>query len=136
MSYETVWEFQTARFLVKLQIDDQFDWCNIYDEDSETQAGLNSGELIAFDSRVIVEFDGAEVGADYLTWSIYEAGHVRDFWTQHRDLNPMDRNCTLMRAVQGENCCICHYFPSMVRIAVGEARSAMRKVQAVYLRAA
>lgn len=123
MTFETVWTFKTARFAVSLQIAQdhgyQYDGD---DENGETQAALDSGEMVAFDSRVIVELDGLEVGADHLGGSVYYANDMADFWTAHRDADPFNRNCEEMRATNGQNCSICHYFPGMVQEAIEQAR--------------
>lgn len=120
--YNTVWAFKTARFAVKLQVAQ--DWGHLYygdDEDGETQAKLDSGEYVAFDSRVVVTLDTVSVGSDYLGASVYAT--PSEFWTAHRDKDPMNRNCSPMRAARGENVCICYYFPGMVQNAIAEARA-------------
>lgn len=125
--YETVWTFETARFCVELRI--QQDHGYQYDgddEDGETQAKLDSGEYVAFDSLVTVTLDGKEVGWSSLGGSVYSTSTIEEFWTSHRDQDPMNRNCSLyrdaMRAKAGHECVICHYFPDMVSEAIAEAR--------------
>lgn len=126
---DMVWTFRTARFLVALEIIHlagyQYDGD---DECGETQADLDSGELLAFDSRVTVSLDGVEIGSDSLGGSLYSADTLKEFWTAHRDSDAMNRNCTLMRAARGDNVCICHYFPDMVRSAIAEARKHLASV--------
>ena len=137
----TVWRFRTERFEVALKIerDHRYKYDGD-DEDGETQAKLDSGEYIAFDSVVTVKLDGVEVGWSSLGGSIYGAKDYPDFWTAHRDSNPMNRNCTIMRrAYKGENnpnakVSICHYFPGMVSEAVEMAREIVGSKP--YLRAA
>lgn len=87
------------------------------------KAKLDAGEYVAFDSSVTVWLDGHKVGEDHLGGSVYEASSVSDFWTAHRDSDPMNRNCSIMRNERGGNVSICHYFPDMVRVAVSDARS-------------
>ncbi len=122
-SFDTVWSFVTARFRITFAIREepgyQYDGD---DEDGETQSKLNSGEYVAFESRAAVYFDGEMIGADYLGGSVYSADTVSGFWTAHRDPNPMNRNCSLMRAAQGDNAVIGHYFPDMIAQAVKAAR--------------
>jgi hypothetical protein len=62
----------------------------------------------------------------------------REFYTSHRDRDPMNRNCSIMRAAHpsGPNVSICHYFPSMVAEACSEAREALRARRAPIVRAA
>ncbi len=131
MRQGTVWKFETARFVVRLEI--ELDHNYQYDgddENGETQAALDSGEYVAFDSSVIVELDGQEIGRDSLGGSVYSANNYREFWTAHRDSDPMNRNCSIMRANRDANVCICHYFPDMVHLAVQEARKHVASMNA------
>lgn len=125
-----VWEFKTPRFRVVASVkwdpDYQFDGD---DPEGEAQCKINSGEYIAFDSRVLVYLDGQEIGADYLSGSVYEEGKESEFWTAHRGADPMTRNCSLMRAERG-NITFCHYFPSMVSEALEGAREYVRNMKA------
>jgi hypothetical protein len=88
---------------------------------------LDDGELIAFATRVGVFLDGVLIGADYLGGSVYSASDYKTFATAHRDPDPMNRNCSIMRASHpaGPNVSICHYFPDMVRQAVSAARECL-----------
>lgn len=122
--FGTVWSFETARFRVSLSLSrDRGYRYDGDDESGEIQAKLDSGEYVAFDSAVTVELDGVEIAADYLGGSVYDRETVSEFWTGHRDSDPMNRNCSLMRAAKGGNVCIGHYFPDMVAQAVAEARA-------------
>lgn len=126
----TKWKFRTKRFRVELVLErDPHYRYDGDDPDGETQAKLDSGEFVAFDSRVVVELDGEEIGSDSLGGSVYADGEESDFWTSHRDSDPMNRNCSIMRAVNGR-CVICHYFPDMVRSAIAEAREHVRQLKA------
>lgn len=128
MRYETVWSFETARFRVTLDIAEEFGYqYDGDDENGETQAKIDSGEYVAFDSLVRVYLDGREISADALGGSVYVANEVSEFWTAHRSKDAMNRNCSIMRAKRG-NVVICHYFPDMVRIAVAEARKALSDI--------
>ena len=134
---DTVWQFQTARLSVWLNL--TYDPGYRYDgddEDGETQAKLDSGEYIAFDSEVVIELDGMEIAADYLGASVYSQDNASEFWTAHRDTNPMNRNCSIMRQARGHNVTIGHYFPDMVRIACQRARATISKLQSFPLRTA
>jgi hypothetical protein len=125
----TVWKFETARFTVSLQIEEDYGYqYDGDDEDGETQAALDSGEYVAFNSRVVVELDGLEIASDWLGGSVYAANSMDEFWTAHRDPDPLNRNCSVMRAARGSNVVICHYFPDMVREAVRAARDYLRSV--------
>lgn len=128
MGKETVWQFDTKHFSVKLLVEqeDRYQYDGD-DEDGEIQRKIDCGEYIAFQSAVIVEHDGEEIAADYLGGSVYDWRTVPEFWTAHRGRDPMDRNCSIMRAARGANVCICHYFPGMVAEAVAEARKRLHK---------
>ena len=135
MSYQfnrgrPAWQFKTDRFTVALYLnrDSSYQYDGD-DPDGETQAKLDSGELVAFESNVVVILDGESViGRSNLGGSVYAADEVEQFWTAHRDPDPMNRNCTTMRAAwQGKGdpdarVSICHYFPGMVSEAIAEAR--------------
>jgi hypothetical protein len=105
-----VWSFETARFTVALELERltsyQYDGD---DEDGETQAKLDSGEFVAFDSSVIVELDGEEIARDSLGGSVYGADQVAAFYTEHRTSSLEYRN-TLASKARGV--CFCHYFPN------------------------
>lgn len=116
MSIE-VWSFRTPRFVVALSLEYergyQYDG---EDPDGETQAKLDSGEYVAFDSVVSVALDGTIISQDWLSGSVYSDGSEREFWQGHRDPNPAHRNCA------ANECRVGHYFPGMVREAIKEAR--------------
>ena len=127
---QTMWKFTIGRLTIRARIESCYDldlsWC----ETGETAAKLDSGEWEAFDTRVTVELNGRVIGEDSLHGSIYE--NPADFFSDHRGADPMNRNCTIMRAAwRGEGnpdakVSICHYFPDMVRQAIAEAREWMR----------
>ena len=100
-----VWSFRTARFCVELRLERQYDGD---DEDGETQRKLDEGEYVAFDSAVYVTCDGLVIGSNYLGNSVYADGEESQFWMAHRDRDPMNRNCSIMRAARGDNVCICY----------------------------
>lgn len=127
---ETVWSFETKRFRVTLELEYYEPGAYQYDgddPDGEIQAKLNRNELMAFDSRVVVYLDGQAIGEDSLGGSVYLANHIEPFWTGHRSADPMNRNCSIMRAnhPSGPAVSICHYFPDMVSMAIAEARSTL-----------
>lgn len=118
---ETVWIFRTKRFCVALQMEQDYNYrYDGDDEDGEIQRKLDNGDYIAFDSRVVVYFKDMEVGRDSLGGSVYDWRNRQDFWTAHRNPDPMSRNCSIMRATTGR--AYGHYFPGMVTEAIAEAR--------------
>ena len=120
---DTVWTFSTARFTVALEIEQHYGYqYDGDDENGETQAKLDSGEYVAFDSSVVVYLDGREIGRDSLGESVYGANEVSEFWTAHRDADVMNRNSS---ARPGVPVCIGHYFPEMVSQAIAEARDTL-----------
>lgn len=136
------WKFQTRNFRIEFETfaDSNYRYDGD-DENGETQAALDSGEFVAFDSRVSVYFRGDDeeepIGVDHLGGSVYAADSISDFWTEHRSADPMNRNCSIMRDSHpaGPRVSICHYFPDMVRQAIREAREEMlsRKAAAARL---
>ena len=140
-TFGTVWTFKAGRFLVSLDLERDYGYqYEGEDEDGEIQRALDNGEYVAFDSVVTVELDGEEIGCNSLCGSVYAREDVASFYTEHRCDDPMNRNCSAMRAERG-NVSICHYFPSMVSEAIAEAREtiAARKAELAglpYVRAA
>lgn len=124
-SFGTLWKFRTKRFLVRLEFDRDYRYQ--YDGDDpngETQAALDSGELVAFNSKVAVYLDGEEIGADYLGGSVYARDKISEFYTAHRCSDPENRNTLAQKA---QNRVICHYFPGMVLTALNIARDELRE---------
>lgn len=116
----TVWTFKSGRYLVSLII--VRDYCYQYDGVGrrKTQAKLDSGEYVAFDSTVTVEFEGVVIGRDDLGGSVYAADEIQQFWQAHRT-DPAGSRNTLENKARGV--VYCHYFPDMVRIAIANART-------------
>lgn len=136
-----IWQFNTRNFRVELSAEIEQDPDLSWDDDGECTAKLESGEWTNYCFAVRVYGPhGEELGADYLGNSIY--ADPMEFATDHRSADPMNRNCTIMRAAwRGEGnpdakVSICHYFPDMVRTAIAEARKAMADLQGVRIRAA
>ena len=119
-----IWQFKTKRFAVILDCDLETDPDFSWDETGEARRKCEAGIWDCVCFRVRVLLDGEEIAADYLGNSIY--ADVRDFAREHRDPDPMNRNCTLMRAKHGANVQICTYFPAMVSETIAEARRVIR----------
>ena len=123
-----MFRFETANFVIRAVIMPDSDIDTSFDETPETAEMLESGALEGFGTIVTVETkEGVVLGSDSLWGSIYE--NPREFFTAHRDPNPMNRNCMFMREVKGHNVCICHYFPGMVSEAIRNARNACAKIE-------
>src|SRR5471032_3005792 len=119
---DTLWAFETARFSVSLRceldIDPDLSWA-----DADTMAKIDRGDWTVFVFIVSVRLDGREIAASALGGSVY--ADPRDFARDHRDTDPRKRNSSIMRAANGDNAVICHYFPGMVREPIADARSAL-----------
>jgi hypothetical protein len=122
MLRDTLWQFETKHFRVECLISPDDDADLSFDETGETQANVASDLWQAFctEVRVVHKMTGAVLGTDSLCGSIYE--NPSDFVRDHRDRDPMNRNCSIMRAARGSNVSICHYFPGMVAEAIRAAR--------------
>lgn len=133
---EVAWEFVTNNFRVCLEIEpEDMDPADSFDCDDDIEA-VRSGTVEWFQASVVVYFRGRELARDSLGGCAYNS--VREFYESHRDPNAMNRNCSIMRQARGA-VNICHYFPSMVSEAIGEARKAFvregEKFKSVRLRA-
>lgn len=121
---ETIWEFETARFRVALEVEpEDFDPADRFEFEEDIEYA-RSGDLAAwFSATVKVYLDGRLIGRDDLGACSYRT--LEEFYTGHRDPNPLNRNCTAYRAAHGENAVICHYFPGMVLEAIRKARNTL-----------
>ena len=124
---ETVWTFKTRNYTIALEIlPEDLDPADSFEFPEDIKA-VRNGNVEWFCACVsIYGPNGALLGRDYLGGCAYAT--VEEFYTSHRDRDPMNRNCSVMRAAQGDNVVICHYFPEMVRIAIIEARNAIRSL--------
>lgn len=130
--YAIVWQFNTRNFNIKLLVADCMeDPAGQFDD--EQMADIQTGRVAYFDAIVSVGWrDGTELGFDSLGSCAY--ANVQEFFTSHHDADPMNRNCSVMRAVRGENVVICHYFPDMVRQAIADARKRVGGLTAARLK--
>jgi len=128
--WENYWRFTTARFEVLFDVasceDDPADSFQFQDDID----AVRNETVCWFDARVRVLCDGEEVGSDYLGCCVYNS--IEEFYTSHRDPDPMNRNCTIMRRARGGNdpdakISLCHYFPDMVSEAISAARKRICK---------
>ena len=128
----TLWSFSTARFTVTCAADyDQDVDLSWRDDAHAAWADANGVEYYEFD--VTVTYRGRVIGTASLCGSGYS--DPRDFVTAHRDPDPLNRNCSIMRAANGPDSFIGHYFPDMLREALAEARRYLAGTRAVRLRA-
>jgi hypothetical protein len=122
MDSETVWQFETARFRIALEIEpEDMDPAESFECEDDIEA-VRSGEVKWFQAVVAIYLDGKRIAWDSLGGCAYRT--FEEFYTSHRDADPMNRNCSLMRAKRGA-VTICHYFPSMVSEAIAEARKTL-----------
>ena len=82
-----------------------------FDDSGEVREKLESGEWEAFDTKVTVYLNGAEIGSDWLCESIY--ADPADFFREHVGLAIKSR-------ADGRN--YGAYVPGMVKVAISEAR--------------
>jgi hypothetical protein len=136
-----VWTFDTERFRVVCHFDKcEDDPRDKYgDASDENIALIKTGQLLWFDATVSVWWKPHDtsgktklftcLGYDSLGQCDYWS--VADFIAAHRDSDPMNRNCTIMRKKRGRNLSICHYFPDMVREAIKMARKTKMPLEAL-----
>lgn len=124
MTETEMFRFETANFIVRATIEPDEDLDLSWDEDGETCSKLVSGEYEAFGTVVTVRTRSGTLLAETSLWgSIY--AKPADFFSAHRDPNPMNRNCMAMREARSSSAVICHYFPSLVSEAISDARKAL-----------
>lgn len=131
--WEEVWRFETANLSVVLEVTPCTDDPAESFEFPEDIEAINSGLVDWFNARTrVLTKAGEELGADYLGSCSYNS--VREFFTSHRTADALNRNCSVMREVRGQNVVICEYFPSMVREAIRSARHTLSKLKALRVR--
>ncbi len=124
MQHDTVWEFETEQFRIALEITpEDMSPADCFEFEEDIEAVLN-GSVEWFIASVVVYKNGYEIGRDSLGACAYST--IEEFYTSHRDTDPMNRNCSIMRAKHGKNVSICHYFPSMVAEAIADARKTLK----------
>ena len=131
---DDVWSFETARFRVVLEVEPcEEDPADSFQFEEDVEA-VRSGRVEWFNAHIVVYHQGDscddwhELARDVLCCCSYST--VREFYTSHRDADPMNRNSSIMRAAKGENVAICHYFPGMVSEAIAEARRHLERKKA------
>ena len=105
---DTMWEFKTASFIIRWEIEPCQDLDLSWDETGETAENIENGLWTAFDSKISVslKYQNIELGSAYLGQSIYE--------------NPGDfRDHVGSKGKWGS------YFTDMVSEAIHEARAAL-----------
>jgi hypothetical protein len=110
-----MWTFRTKRFAVKWTIEEQYGYQYDGDDDGSTQAALNDGSMVAFDSIMDVYLDGVLLASDFLGGSVYYAGQEASF-RDHIGMNARGHGS---------------YFSDMVREAIREARAVLCKAPRV-----
>lgn len=137
MKHNMAWEFRTEHFRVALEIEpEECDPADCFEFDKDIEA-VRNGDVEWFCAIVSVyatigEHNETRVGYSSLGACAYAS--ISDFYTSHRDPDPMNRNCTIMRASKGKNVGICHYFPSMVAEAIQDARKYLAKISGIEMR--
>lgn len=123
MNGQTLWSFETENFTVRLvAYPEQADPADSFELEEDIEA-VRNGDVEWFAACVeVLDKYGNQLGADYLGTCAYRT--FEEFYTSHRDPDPMNRNSSIMRASHpaGPSVSVCHYFPDMVRIAIAEAR--------------
>jgi hypothetical protein len=148
--WESVWEFNTARFRIVAEVTPcEDDPADSFDFDSDIEA-VRNGDVAWFDARVRILMDGECVGADYLGCCAYSdpLDLFRHHSTLTRQLRRLRgrtdrksrrerkalRQCLSNNAMLDPPVIYCEYGPSMVLQAISEARATLARHGAVKLR--
>jgi hypothetical protein len=77
-NFGTIWSARTRHFTIELRLTQTFEEYD-GDDNGETQAALDKGVFVMFDSELVVEYDGVEIGRDTLGASVYRDGETFRF---------------------------------------------------------
>ena len=116
---DTIREFKTKHFTVRVEALEEHDLDLSFDESGEVREKLETGEFIAFCAHAVVFYKGREVGEDYLGNCIYKS---LDEFADHRVCGRQNRKW----AKQGKEGRCGSYFSDMIREAIREARKTLR----------
>lgn len=119
-----LWTFATDRFVVEIHaIEEDTDPADSFEFDDDIAFARSGNPSTWFEAVVVIRDIGSQyvVGCSTLGGCSYNS--FQEFYQSHRDKDPMNRNCTVMRVSQGQNVSICHYFPDMIREAIRDARA-------------
>jgi hypothetical protein len=121
---QTIYKFQTRRFIVEVVAlpEDCLDLS--WDENGETAQKIETGELCAFQVEARVSFCGEygepiKLGADHMGGCVSESPEA---FRDHFGVRPAERK---LSDEHGGPVTICRYFSSMVREAIAQARCNM-----------
>lgn len=133
---DAAWSFEIAQFFVGFYAEpEDMDPADSFQFEDDIEA-VRSGAVEWFSAavRVFIKRDSEEptdwqeVGRDHLGGCAYNS--IREFYTSHRDPDPMNRNCSVMRQARGP-INICHYFPGMVSEAITDAHNTLSRIPKV-----
>lgn len=124
----TIREFKTPNFRVIVDAVEDPDADLSFDDTGEVIRQLETGELICFAARARVFLNGAEVASDYLGSCIYKS--LQDF-ADHRECGKQNREY----AQQGKSGRCGSYFAGMVKTVCAEARTEIKLLQSIKVRA-
>jgi hypothetical protein len=124
---QTIYKFQTRRFIVEVVALPEEHLDLSWDETGETAQKIESGELCAFQVEARVSFcadygSPIQIGADYLGGCVYESP---DAFRDHFGVRPAERK---LSEEHGGPVTVCRYFSSMVREAIAKARCNMDQI--------
>ena len=127
---DLLWAFNTANFKISLIVEPEYgDPHDFFDSDEDIEFAYQGGPAW-FSAEVRVDRwnpaseEWEKIASDHLGGCCYKT--FEEFYTAHRDPDPMNRNSSIMRAEKGQNTVICHYFPDMVSQAINSAREALK----------
>lgn len=124
---ETIREFKTKRFTVRVRAVEDCDVDLSWDDTGEVRAGLESGKFIAFGVIATAYLDGAKLAEDSLWGCIYCSPAE---FMDHKECGEQTRKLR-----ESGSTAVCgSYFSDMVSTVCREARKAVESMQTVHVR--
>ncbi len=124
----TIREFKTANFRVTVDAIEDYGLDLSFDDTGKVREKLESGEYVAFTARARVFYKGAELASDYLGGCIYSD---LESFADHRECGKLNREY----AAKGDKGRCGSYFSDMIGQVIKEARSQLKLMQSVRVRA-
>lgn len=122
---EAAWRFNTKRYTIVFVAAEEGQSPEEHFSDPQDVAFASNGDLAHWFSAGVAVYRDDRLVAQTWLGGCYNS--IGEFCGGHRDPNPLNRNCSIMRRARRKArraaISICHYFPDLIREVLAEARA-------------